>query len=193
MGCVWGCVGGAGASNLMGISWATVGWSLDPPEHCEILSPCASMESSSEVPLMADPPECLRSLHGPAGAPLRPMVAKCGAWDILAARSLMSWSSDTQAGTRKPCCGWRPLSDPSSPSSAFVNMASGVKKQSLKNMSSPLDSPSFNPRKMSSPDLRALGEKCLSRKRFSPLGNLGRSRYRSGKASGSIGDPLKAG
>lgn len=108
----------------MGISCDVEGTSAEPPEHCEDLSvAAASQESSSEVALIADPPELRLSLQGP---PRRPMVAKCGAWDIRWARSVMSSSSDIQSGIRN--IPWRPRRSPiqrrakSSPSSALGNI-----------------------------------------------------------------------
>lgn len=105
----------------MGISWE--GTSLEPPEHCEDLSVVGASQESSEVALIAEPPELRLSRHG---APRRPMVAKCGVCDIRAAKSLISSSSDIHAGMRN--IGWRPLTSSmplrlakSSPSSALEN------------------------------------------------------------------------
>lgn len=116
---------------------------------------------------MAEPPELRLSRHGP---PRRPTVAKCGVWDIRAAKSLMSSSSGTQAGILN--AWWRPRRSSiprrlkSSPSSALLNINFGLNPQSgdelLKNMSPSLLNCSLRSLNISSPDFLALGEKLLN-------------------------------
>lgn len=127
----------------------------------------ASQESSSEVALIAEPPELRLSRQGP---PRRPKVAKCGAWDIRVAKSLMSSSSDIQLGMRN--IWWRPRRSSiprrakSSPSSALENIDFGLNPQSgdelLKNMSPSRLNCSLRSLNISSPDFLALGERLLS-------------------------------